>query len=404
MKRRISAIIIMLALILQCLAIVACNTDEPVADPTDASTNDSEEATEKPTDAATDAPKPDDNNDDKDEDDEDDEEVQNEKEAKLDELLELRHDLRAHENGDFKVIILSDIQGDEGYITIPDNVLDNIKTVVDRENPDLVIFNGDNSHAFKDARNLKVYLTQMTQYLEDNEIPWAHVYGNHDDEGGISKERQSQIYGEFEYCISKVGSVSGVGNFVLPVYSYDGSKILYNVWCLDSHSYTSLDEINITLNNGVYFKGKYDWIKQDQIAWYLESSRLLEEYNGAPIPAMMAFHIPLQESGYAWMVKDSAGLDYEGVRRENGGFSATNSGLFSAALARGDVKLIVNGHDHVNDFMVNYHGIKLCYSSTVSTMHYHDKDMLGARVIKLNQGEDPVETYMSYIDEDFSHS
>jgi hypothetical protein len=239
----------------------------------------------------------------------------------------------------------------------------------------------------------------MTLYLEQNKIPWAHVYGNHDDVGGISKERQSEIYAEFKYCISEVGSVSGVGNYVIPIYSHDGSKILYNVWCLDSHGYSKLDDkINVTLQNGVYFKGAYDHIKPDQIEWYLKSSKLLEEYNGAPIPAIMAFHIPLQETGEAWMVKDSAKLEWTGEKHENGGFSAINSGMFAAVLARGDVKAIVNGHDHVNDFMVKYHGVMLCYSSTVSTMSYHRENMLGARVFSFSQDENaPITTYMSYL-------
>ena len=98
------------------------------------------------------------------------------------------------------------------------------------------------------------------------------------------------------------------------------------------------------------------------------------------------------------MIKDSANLEYTGVQHENGGFSATNSGLFAAVLQRGDVKAIVNGHDHVNDYMVKYNGVMLCYSSTVSPMAYSRNDILGARVFTFSQDEyEPIDTYMSYI-------
>jgi hypothetical protein len=98
------------------------------------------------------------------------------------------------------------------------------------------------------------------------------------------------------------------------------------------------------------------------------------------------------------MVKDSAKLEWTGEKHENGGFSAINSGLFAAVLERGDVKAIVNGHDHVNDFMVKYHGVMLCYSSTVSTMSYYRENLLGARVFSFSQGEEgPITTYMSYL-------
>lgn len=427
MKKRFAIVLIMLALVLQCFAIWGCNsaktgdasTDAPesTADKTEAPTSEpTDKPTEKPTEGSTekptDAPVTDDGegegenedeNEDENDGENDGEDEMTEEELAIAELLDLRHELRADENGSFKVLILSDIQGGNGHIEIPESVLKNIETVVVREEPDLVIFNGDNCHAINNENNLRKYLSNMTGFLEENKIPWAHVYGNHDDEGGISKERQSEIYSEFDYCMSKVGNVSGVGNFVLPVLSHDGSKILYNVWCLDSHGKTKLDDqINVTLQNGVYFKGVYDYIRPDQIEWYTSSSKLLEEYNGAEIPAIMAFHIPLQETGHAWMVKDSAGLEYTGTKGENGGFSAINSGLFAAVLDRGDVRAIVNGHDHVNDFMVNYHGVKLCYSSTVSTMSYHNTAMLGARVFEFTpNAEGSLNTYMSYIDENY---
>ena len=415
MRKRFLALILCAALLICSGWIVSCNTaDEPALPSSESESEkesakqtekESEKATEKATEEATDAREDNKSEPEEEQDkpaDEPEDEIEeeiDEDELLLEDLLELKRDMRADEEGNFKVLILSDIQGADDEIDIPEEVLSNIRTVVSREQPDLVIFNGDNCHGISREDDLREYLTNMTRYLEQNKIPWAHVYGNHDDEGGISKERQSEIYAEFDYCVSEVGSVSGVGNFVIPVYSYDGSKILYNVWCLDSGAYSKLpDKANITLANGMYFKGAYDCIKFDQIEWYMRASKLLEEYNGAPIPAIMAFHIPLQETGYAWMIKDSANLEYTGVQHENGGFSATNSGLFAAVLQRGDVKAIVNGHDHVNDYMVKYNGVMLCYSSTVSPMAYSRDDILGARVFTFSQDEyEPIDTYMSYI-------
>jgi hypothetical protein len=399
MKKRFLILALAILLVLQSFLAISCNTErQSGTEATEKATeSETEKATEKATEKSTEkATEPEKSEEPKEP--EEPEEI-DEDELLLEDLLEMKIDMRADEEGNFKVLILSDIQGSNSHIDIPESVRANIRNIVNREQPDLVIFNGDNCHEIKGEENLREYLTNMTLYLEQNKIPWAHVYGNHDDVGGISKERQSEIYAEFKYCISEVGSVSGVGNYVIPIYSHDGSRILYNVWCLDSHGYTKLDDkINVTLQNGVYFKGTYDYIKPDQIEWYLKSSKLLEEYNGAPIPAIMAFHIPLQETGEAWMVKDSAKLEWTGEKHENGGFSAINSGMFAAVLARGDVKAIVNGHDHVNDFMVKYHGVMLCYSSTVSTMSYYQENLLGARVFSFSQDENaPITTYMSYL-------
>ena len=340
MKKRFLISVLAILLALQSFFAISCNTELP--DETEATEKSTEAPTEKMTDSATEeatekATEPKEEKDEKPEEPEEPETPKapgenpvDEDELLLEDLLEMKRDMRADEDGNFKVLILSDIQGSNSHIDIPESVRANIRTMVDREQPDLVIFNGDNCHEIKGEENLREYLTNMTEYLEEKKIPWAHVYGNHDDVGGISKERQSEIYAEFDYCISEVGSVSGVGNYVIPIYSHNGSRILYNVWCLDSHGYSQLDDkINVTLQNGVYFKGTYDHIRPDQIEWYLKSSKLLEEYNGAPIPAIMAFHIPLQEVWTAWSQKEALGLEWTGEKRENISASAKPVKLFN---------------------------------------------------------------------------
>ena len=425
MKIRNVAILLLAAMLLSCFSIIACNsqtaeptdkatealTDKPTEKPTEEPAKPTEKPEEDPKDDDKEEPKEDPKDDEKEDpkDDEKDETLEDPKDDEKDEriaaLLELRHELRADENGNFKVVVLSDIQGSDNQIPIPQNVLDNIKTIVDREKPDLIVFNGDNTNGLHSVEAQRKYISDMVGYIEQCKIPWAYVYGNHDHEGGLSKETQSEIYTEFEYCMFKSGDVSGEGNYVLPVLSHDGSKILYNVWCIDSGNYTSLENHDITLDNGDHSMGQYDYIKPDQVAWYRETSALLEEHNGAKIPAIMAFHIPLRETADAWSIRDKEGLEYSGIKRENIGCSSINSGMFSAVLERGDVKAIVNGHDHINDFVIKYHGVKLCYTSTVSTMHYHDADMLGARVFNFcGDANDPVQTYMSYIDESFGNA
>ena len=48
--------------------------------------------------------------------------------------------------------------------------------------------------------------------------------------------------------------------------------------------------------------------------------------------------------------------------------------------------------------MVNYGGIKLCYSSTISNTAYFDENIRGGRVFVIDQ-DDPsnIDTYMSYV-------
>ena len=316
---------------------------------------------------------------------------------------EPKHPLRFDENGEFRILVFSDIHG--GGAKISNLAKTNIALLVGREDPDLVLLDGDNTWGLKDEKTLRSCVGDIVEAIEERHIPWAHVYGNHDAESNnVQKEAQQQIYESFEYCVSEAGdpSLPGVGNYVLPVYASDGSRVLFNVWMLDSGQYiTSAERAALAPVAGIFpgYTGcEYDFIRPSQIEWYRETSRAMEEYAGAKVPGLMAFHIPLQESYAAWVNREA--LEHTGEKREAVCSSAINSGMYSALFERGDVKAVVNGHDHVNDYMVNYGGIKLCYCSTVSETGYCDMDMLGARVFVIRE-DDPadIRTYMSYVDE-----
>ena len=334
-------------------------------------------------------------------------ETESEAEIKVDpeiaDILNTKHTLRVGEDGEFRVLVISDVQstGDK----LDDFIRENIVTLVDREEPDLVLFTGDNTFGMYFESTLRSILNDMTGYIESKGIPWAHVYGNHDDEwNALSKETQQEIYESYEYCVSRTDGedIYGVGNYVLPVLSSDGDDVAFNIFAFDSGSYLSEEEqLMLTPNDTTYsgyYGSSYDYIRPSQINWYEETSIKMEEYYGKKIPALAYFHIPLQENYLAWSNREA--LEYNGEKRESIGASPINSGLFSAMLERGDVKAVVTGHDHMNDYMLNYCGIKLCSAATIGNQFYYEDDMLGGRVFVFNENDpNNIDTYMSYVGE-----
>lgn len=306
----------------------------------------------------------------------------------VNELLDTKHKLYYNEDGSFRVLIIADAHMNvSGDATNVQEVKDRIKLLVDRENPNLVIFTGDNTIGSSTEQKLRDNITALVSYIEEKEIPWCHVYGNHDHENALGEEEQQKVYESFEYCVSKSDSrdLTGTGNYVLGVYNQDGSlgSVIY---CLDSGTYVS--------------GGGYDYIRDDQIEWYKSSSRLLEEYTGRLVYGMMAFHIPLIENTYAFNNKDNKELVYEytGNRNEAICSSATDTELLEAIWERGDIKAIVTGHDHINDYMYNYLGVKLCSSPNVSDLTYYNENVQGGRVFDLNlETITDIKTYVSYI-------
>lgn len=316
---------------------------------------------------------------------------------------ETKRELRFGEDGEFKILVFSDVHA-SGTAILP-IAKETIKTIVDREQPDFVMFDGDNTWGVTNEANLEKCIADMVEYIESKQIPWAHVYGNHDAEGdNLPKDVQQKIYESFAYCVSMAGdeNLSGVGNYVLPVYASSGERVAFNIWALDSGSYLTGEErasyLPVASTYQGYSGSSYDYIRPNQIQWYMNTSAAMEAYNGAQVPGVMLFHIPLQESYNAWVNREA--LNYTGEKREVVCASEINSGLFAAMAERGDIKAVVNGHDHVNDYMAEYGGIKLCYASTVGNNAYYDADMLGGRVIVVRE-ENPSEitTYISYLDE-----
>ncbi len=312
--------------------------------------------------------------------------------------------LKFRENGTFRILMVSDIHGGAGYAA--EKTIRALQALVDETKPDLVLFGGDTAGPgvihIETAEQLREMLDGLSSPMENAGIPWAHVYGNHDDNFGLSNAEQQTVYEAYPHCISKAGpeDISGVGNYVLPICSADGERILFNVFGLDSHSGMGEFKEEFGLPADTKFiepssrkASGYDTVHFDQIVWYWQTSRALETYNGAKIPALMMMHIPLPEHGLVTMHRDECGFD--GGQLEDVACTPLNGGLFSACLQRGDVRVIACGHDHVNDFCAEYCGIKLTYDGFLSYHACHKNRIRGGRVFDLS-ADDPakVETYM----------
>ncbi len=308
---------------------------------------------------------------------------------KVNKLLESKHKLYYNDDGSFRVLVIADVHMSAwSDATNVQTAKDRIKMLVDRENPNLVIFTGDNTIGSSSADKLRQNIDAMAGYLEEKKIPWCHVYGNHDHEGALSHAAQQEIYEEYEYCISKSEEgLSSVGNYVHGIYKRDGT-LGGVVYLINSNTYDTV-------------KGGYDYIKDDQIAWYKETSELLEEYNGGKaVRGIMAFHIPLIENNTAYNNRNNKDIVYEftGDRNENICASATDTNLLETIFERGDIKAIVTGHDHVNDYMLNYKGVKLCSSPNVSDLTYTNATLQGGRVFDMAIATmDNIPTYVSYV-------
>lgn len=122
----------------------------------------------------------------------------------VDALLSSKHKLTYNDDGSFRVLIIADTHMNTNSASGAVNaVSDRIKILVDRVDPNLVIFTGDNTINSSSEEQLRKNIDKLVSYIEEKKIPWCHVYGNHDYENALATKYQQQIYESYEYCISK---------------------------------------------------------------------------------------------------------------------------------------------------------------------------------------------------------
>lgn len=268
-----------------------------------------------------------------------------------------------------------------------------IEKILDLEKPDLVILTGDVISGGESPQPEEAWRMAVLP-MEERKIPWASVLGNHDDEGSLTRDDLMLLQKSFSYCLSEPGpkGITGVGNYVLKIFSFAQPTLSAVLYCLDSGSYAPPKV------------GGYAWIAHDQIAWYLSTAReIAREYStGFPsassdsskIPALAFFHIPLPEYNEVWDLYPCKGYKYEPVCSPK-----INSGFFSALYEVGDVLGTFVGHDHINDFEGNLLGIRLCYGRGSGFNTYGREGFLrGARIIRLYEGKRSFDTWIRLED------
>lgn len=288
-------------------------------------------------------------------------------------------ELSFRENGTFTIVQFTDLHWQNGE---PNDIrtYSLMKSILQLETPDLVVLTGDIIHSEK-CDNPFDSIREAVKVLEEFNIPWAAVFGNHDAEKGCTKVDLIRLLQEHSNCLTENGPEldNRFGNYILRINSPTNHSPQAVLYMLDSGS---------NLNHPI---GGYEWITHNQISWYKENSmRFTEENNGKPILSLAFFHIPLPEYNEVWSYHTCYGHNYEGI-----GCPKVNSGLFTAFLEMKDVKGVFVGHDHVNDFCGELFGINLCYGRATGYNTYGKEGFpRGARIIRLNEGED---SYQSWI-------
>ena len=318
---------------------------------------------------------------------------------RLPEAFQTRRPLRFRPDGGYRILMMSDAHLKPGK---EERTLRAMETLIDGTRPDLVLLNGDNVAAFTDQGMFEALLALLASPMETRRIPWAHVFGNHDQTPEVSKDYQEAAYERCPWCVSKAGpaELPGCGNYFLPILD-DRDEPVFGVWGIDSQQDFKNQTVPLSYPGDLYWDvlmpgtivshSDYDLIRFEQVMWYWNTSAALEKLCGRKIPSLMMFHIPLIEFHAMLLNAHRTGL--RGEYNERLSTSEINSGLFAAVFQRGDVKAIFAGHDHINTFDGVYCGIRMGYDGSIGYEAYgtrendpgHDRERLrGGRIFDIS--------------------
>jgi Calcineurin-like phosphoesterase len=215
---------------------------------------------------------------------------------------------RINQNGKFKIMQVADLHLSTGLGKCRDalpvghnggkcdadsRTLEFVEKMIDEEKPDFIVLSGDqvNGETAPDSQSAIFKFAEMFTRLK---IPYAAIFGNHDDEGDLDRASTMALMQDLPYSLSDAGpaDIDGVGNYFVEILGRGStSHSALTLYLLDTHSY-SPDERQ--------FRG-YDWLKPNQINWFKKTSqgRKGKHKEYTHIHMDLAFiHIPLPEYRY----------------------------------------------------------------------------------------------------------
>ena len=258
------------------------------------------------------------------------------------------------------------------------NFSNHVKSLVAQTKPDLIFITGDMVYGqFDDSGRIFEF---FCNFMDSFGIPWAPVFGNHDNESAKGVEWQCEMLSNAKYSLFKRGNVSGNSNYNIGICK--GGKLIRVMHMLDSH--------------GVLQAGG---LRSDQIDFVRKNSLEITEISGGIVPAFMAFHMPVSEfaeaetsKGYLTDERRSyvIGVDVEakdrdfGSRQENykkvGSVPAEG---FSRLITDCNIEGVFIGHYHSVNTCITYKNVKWVYGLKTGQYDYHTPGQIGGTLITL---------------------
>lgn len=263
-----------------------------------------------------------------------------------------------------------------------------IRSLIAQTIPDLIFITGDIVYGEFDDNGTS--LQRFVNFMDSFGIPWAPVFGNHDNESQIGVAAQCAMFENAEYCLFKRGSVSGNSNYTVGISV--GGELIRVLHLLDSNGCRHSTEDCVVKTKGM---------KDDQLELIDKTTESICLANGKNIPAFLGFHIPHNifieaelEKGYVTPERYNyiIGVDVE-ARDGDFGFKLDSADGFDTSVDMLDftkknyIDAIFIGHHHNTSTIINYKHLKLVYGLKTGQYDSYIPGNIGGTLITLRNGK-----------------
>jgi hypothetical protein len=236
--------------------------------------------------------------------------------------------------------------------------------VLRMEDPDLIVLSGDQLTANNCETNATAYYQVLGNFLSEYSIPWAMIFGNHDDmsyelpDGSkrpakYSRKQLLEVDQSFALSLSQEGpsTIFGTTNYILDIHIHEQPAA--QIYFLDTGGGSLPEEL-----------------EQNQVDWLLEES-------SPELPAVAFQHIPTIQFKHS--------ENCQGFKGEEGiaSLQVNDPGIVQTLSDLGRVSFLAVGHQHGNDYCCPFsETLNVCFARHSGYGGYGRLDR-GARIYEL---------------------
>lgn len=250
---------------------------------------------------------------------------------------------------------------------------DYVTEIITETKPHLILITGDLIYGKYDDSGW--LLLSFISFMDSFKIPWAPVFGNHENESAMGSDWQSQQLENAEYCLFKQRQLTGNGNYSVAI--RQGDKLTRVFYMLDTNGCNYMSDQSFANGHTTASVG----FGADQVEWYTNQITRLKELS-PDTKISFAYHIQqavfasaLNKYGfnqsekyqdiYVDYLENKADGDFGYIGRQMKDPWDSSREIFNGMKALG-VDSVFVGHEHCNSVSVVYEGIRFQYGQKSS--------------------------------------